>query len=122
MGDVYCRKCGEPWDIGGVLPALCGREDEADMTKEEAEKLVRGEGCPCCGFGEYCPLCKGKGVIDEEEARWWGEVEPVDEKDGVLYFRCPKCGGTGKPRGREEDYYGGLVELDGEVDIMGYIM
>lgn len=61
MGDIYCRVCGEPWDIAGVLPALNGREDEADMTKEEAEMLVKGLGCPAC---------KGKkktdGLHDEE--------------------------------------------------------
>jgi len=122
MGDLYCKKCGEPWEAAGVLPALNGREDEADMSKKEAERFMKGEGCPSCGFGKYCPLCKGTGEIDEEEAEWWGEeVEPIDIRDDIMYFRCPKCGGTGKPRGKDELYYSRLVDVDGEVDVLDYI-
>ena len=46
-GDYYCNVCGEPWDIYGVRLALRG-ERHADMTKEEAERFKRGEGCPDC--------------------------------------------------------------------------
>lgn len=53
MGDILCAKCGEPWDSYGVR--------EGDMTKEEAARFRRGEGCPCCGFGSQCPLCDGSG-------------------------------------------------------------
>jgi len=79
MGDVYCKVCGEPWDIAGVLPALHGREDEADMTKEEAEMLLSGKGCPCC---------------------------------------------KGKPRDRtfDDEYFQGLLEVDGEIDVIDFLL
>jgi len=43
--DLYCKKCGEPWDVYGV--------NNGDMTSEEAALFKRGVECPCC---------KGKGV------------------------------------------------------------
>lgn len=79
MGDVHCRVCGEPWDIAGVLPALNGREEEADMTREEAEKLMKGLGCPSC---------KGK---------------PRDN------------------RSHDEEYFMGLLEADGEIDVIDFL-
>lgn len=41
MGDVYCEKCGEPWDIYEFGPDGC-------ITKEEQKKFWAGEGCPSC--------------------------------------------------------------------------
>jgi hypothetical protein len=43
MGDIICRKCGEPWDAYGVF--------HGDMTPEERRRFLRGEGCPICDFG-----------------------------------------------------------------------
>lgn len=40
MGDVICRRCGEPWDYYGAR--------HGDMTKEEYEDMMKGKGCPCC--------------------------------------------------------------------------
>jgi len=40
MGDVYCAKCGEPWDYYGVL--------HGDMSYKEKEEFLKGEGCPSC--------------------------------------------------------------------------
>jgi hypothetical protein len=48
-GDYFCAKCGEPWDAYGVRIALKGAV--SDMTKEEAERFMNAEGCPCCEFG-----------------------------------------------------------------------
>jgi len=42
MGDIICRRCGEPWDSWGVF--------HGDLTKEEVKKLLKGEGCPCCKY------------------------------------------------------------------------
>lgn len=53
MSDVYCSKCGEPWDYYGVK--------HGDMLPHERDKFLRGEGCPSCGFGKFCPLCGGTG-------------------------------------------------------------
>lgn len=44
MGDLHCRVCGEPWDAYGVF--------NGDMTPEEKDRFLRGEGCPSCKFGE----------------------------------------------------------------------
>jgi len=75
MGDVYCRVCGEPWDVAEVLAALKGRGDA--LTKEEAERLLEGKGCPCCKSRE-----KGS---------------------------------------HEDEYYNGLMEIDGEIDVTDYL-
>lgn len=47
--DVYCAKCGEPWNSYG------------DMKPMEAVRFRNGEGCPCCGFGTTCTVCDGTG-------------------------------------------------------------
>jgi hypothetical protein len=59
-GDYYCPICGEPWDAHGVWLALKGKP--SDMTKEEAEKFMNGEGCPCC-----------KGERKKNWCKHWGE-------------------------------------------------
>ncbi len=41
--DLYCKRCGEPWDFYGVM--------HGDLTDEERERFSKGEGCPAC-FGK----------------------------------------------------------------------
>lgn len=41
--DVYCQRCGEPWDLYGV--------DHGDMTDEDRRLFWAGQGCPSC-FGK----------------------------------------------------------------------
>jgi hypothetical protein len=41
--DVYCKRCGEPWDLYGV--------NHGDMSPEERGRFWAGEGCPAC-FGK----------------------------------------------------------------------
>jgi len=53
MADIKCARCGEPWDAYGVR--------NGDMEKNEAARFLKGEGCPCCGFGSRCPYCDGSG-------------------------------------------------------------
>lgn len=50
MSDIYCAKCGEPWDAWGVR--------NGDMTEEEAKLFLKGMGCPACGF-EHDPIAEG---------------------------------------------------------------
>jgi hypothetical protein len=38
--DVYCKRCGEPWDLYGV--------QHGDMTATERDSFWSGEGCPSC--------------------------------------------------------------------------
>ena len=40
MGDILCRRCGEPWDAYGVT--------HGDMTALEARRFRAGKGCPVC--------------------------------------------------------------------------
>lgn len=64
MADVYCAKCGEPWDYRGIPRH---KSDDGDMEFEEAERFRKGEGCPCCGFEDgICPLCNGGGKTTED--------------------------------------------------------
>jgi hypothetical protein len=49
-GEYICPICEEPWDAYEVRLALRG--EDAAMTKEEAEKFMRGLGCPACHFGK----------------------------------------------------------------------
>lgn len=53
--DIYCQKCGEPWDNYGITYA----KGEGDMTREEARLFLKGEGCPSCAFGILCVSCRG---------------------------------------------------------------
>ena len=38
--DIYCKRCGEPWDLYGV--------QHGDMTTTERDRFWAGEGCPSC--------------------------------------------------------------------------
>ncbi len=44
MCDILCRKCGEPWDVHGIINDV--------MSKKESRKFLEGEGCPSCSFGQ----------------------------------------------------------------------
>jgi hypothetical protein len=44
--DVYCKRCGEPWDLYGV--------QHGDMTATERDRFWAGEGCPSCCGKEPC--------------------------------------------------------------------
>lgn len=37
--DVYCKRCGEPWDLYGV---------QYEMAAAERNHFWSGEGCPAC--------------------------------------------------------------------------
>lgn len=63
--DIYCPKCGEPWDYPF---------DDA-LTPNEVQRFKRGEGCPACDFGTTCTWCFGTG------------------KDTGYAQSCPTCGG-----------------------------
>jgi hypothetical protein len=56
MPDIHCRRCREPWDLFGIPHSAggYGNDEDYDMTVEEAQKMMRGEGCPCC-IGKEVP-------------------------------------------------------------------
>lgn len=129
MGDMYCAKCGEPWDSYGVIASL--KSSDGDMTKEEAERFMKGEGCPCCGFGKHCPSCRGSGKCNFCEGTG---VEKIRDwiSDGWIERTCTwcngsgtcqRCGGDGKLKENHEDeYYDGLIEADGEIDVLDFVL
>lgn len=109
MGDVYCAKCGEPWDRAEVYPAAQGDEDCA-LDPEEAWRFLAGEGCPHCKFGrtaDNCGHCKGKGAVD------FREEFPFLRMTDYQPETCPSCGGTGKRAAAEptEDRFFAFVRL-----------
>jgi len=59
MGDIFCAKCGEPWDGYGVF--------HGDMNREEVRKFLNGEGCPSCDFGrkKHFRSDESKEVLEE---------------------------------------------------------
>lgn len=54
MSDIFCKKCGEPWDAYGAR--------HGDMQPTEYQKFMHGQGCPACEFGTVCLTCYGAGV------------------------------------------------------------
>ena len=44
--DLYCQRCGEPWDQYGVY--------NGDMTAEEKHRFLKGIDCPSCHGKEMC--------------------------------------------------------------------
>jgi hypothetical protein len=44
--DLYCQRCGEPWDYDGVY--------HGDFTTEEKERFLKGVDCPACKGKELC--------------------------------------------------------------------
>lgn len=79
MSDIYCAKCGEPWDAYGVR--------HGDMEPNEAEKFRRGQGCPCCGFGTKCPACHGTGRDTDRYATPSGDCPTCHSMRKVLARR-----------------------------------
>lgn len=49
MPDVRCKKCGEPYGIHSLKHEVPEWEDQPD---DAYEKLLSGEGCPTCNWGE----------------------------------------------------------------------
>lgn len=43
--DLYCKRCGEPWEMDYV---------NFEMTSQERNHFKAGEGCPCC-YGKPAP-------------------------------------------------------------------
>lgn len=64
MSDILCAKCGEPQESYSLQAGIY-KSGEGDLTQEEAERFLRGEGCPHCAYGEHCSACNGTGLYDE---------------------------------------------------------
>jgi len=82
MSDIKCAKCGEPWDAYGIR--------NGDMEKDEAARFLKGEGCPCCGFGGRCPSCDGTGI---DPGSWPHECEVCNDKGYTLAWQPRRSSG-----------------------------
>jgi hypothetical protein len=66
--DLYCSRCGEPWELDYVMH---------DMAPEEKEAFLKGE---------YCPSCKGKEIEKRPlRAELAGALQDIlgDDIDGI---------------------------------------
>jgi hypothetical protein len=43
--DLYCQKCGEPWDMDSLW------DFEEDDYKGARKDFIKGKGCPACSWG-----------------------------------------------------------------------
>jgi hypothetical protein len=71
--DLYCQKCGEPWDLGGLWDF---EEDDYEGARED---FLKGKGCPACAWGMNAP------ATPPPEARATGQMIDIlgDDLDGV---------------------------------------
>ena len=81
MSDIYCKKCGEPWDAYGVR--------NGDMEPLEARRFLRGEGCPSCHFATQCVECDGTGAQASDIV--WRQPKCVEcgDRHKILVRRFP---------------------------------
>lgn len=109
MSDMLCRKCGEPSDVYYVYH---------ELSDVERVRFLRGEGCDCCGFGEKCPSCNGKGTrIEFRYVAQFGEWRHVHTDEP-----CARCAGTGVPRLDDEAYTEALYSLlESDEDVSIYV-
>jgi len=54
--DIYCQKCDEPYDVCYVVGGDMDAEwNDWDGDKKPSQRFLKGEGCPCCKWGENAP-------------------------------------------------------------------
>lgn len=59
MADLYCQKCGEPWEFFYV---------EQEMPPRERGKFHHGDGCPACEWGKKAPEHKPQRALFAQAA------------------------------------------------------
>lgn len=64
MGDIHCKKCGEPYGYYSLRHEVPEWDDQPD---DAYEKFMRGEGCPTCGWGEKAGEISMSQSMSEEE-------------------------------------------------------
>lgn len=57
--DLYCKRCGEPWELDSVY--------HGDFSPEEKESFLKGTGCPACRGKEECTKTINCSECDESE-------------------------------------------------------
>lgn len=108
--DVYCRVCGEPWDVWSL---------KEDFTESERKQFLEGKGCPACGgkttyycenCGEYFKAWMIRDFYDD-----YGELADEIVKSIWDDKKCPFCG-TELKRVTFSKYGESLVENSGAIE------
>jgi len=109
MVDVYCKNCGEPWDVLSL---------DEDFTEEERKMFFKGKGCPACkGIPTmYCEKCKQtfKGWMQRRLIEEYGDKVVIDLiwKEKI----CPECCSKLKVAKFDEEFIESLIDCDGAVE------
>lgn len=64
MPDINCKQCGEPWEIYSLRHEVPSWDDQPE---DAYEKVMRGEGCPACNWGEDADETGLGRTMDKEE-------------------------------------------------------
>ena len=104
--DVYCKRCGEPWDLYGV---------QHEFTPEERDHFWKGEGCPsCCGM-QPCDR-----VEECEDCPYYDGISCTDGKMKALAKRPSRAELTGMlHEALGEDLDGLAAELEDAEFLLG---
>ena len=102
--DIYCRNCGEPWDILSV---------KEDFSEDERKKFFEGKGCPACK-GKPTYYCESCG----EYFKGWMMRDMTDEEIELIWKlkKCPNCLGKLKRVNYTASYFDSIVESDGAIE------
>jgi NAD-dependent SIR2 family protein deacetylase len=108
MMDVYCRICGEPWDVLSV---------KEDFTEEQRKMFFKGKGCPACkGIPTmYCENC-------ERSYKGWMRRDMMKEEIELVWELklCLECGSKLRIATFSGEHIESLVDCDGAIeDVIG---
>lgn len=91
MSDIFCARCGEPWNSTGGI-----NHTHSDLTPGQYTLLLEGCGCPCCkgdpernheGFAQA--IADGHDIheIQQETVRQWRRsVEALSEGVNIYMY------------------------------------
>jgi len=102
--DVYCKVCGEPWDLYSV---------KEDMSEEERKQFLAGKGCPCCkGLPTYyCEKC-------DKFYKGWMRSDMMDEEIELVWklHKCPECLSPLKLVRFDNEWEFSIIDADGALE------
>lgn len=64
MQEINCKQCGEPWGIYSLRHEV---SDWDDQPEDAYEKVMSGDGCPICNWGDKAGEVSLSKTMDEEE-------------------------------------------------------
>lgn len=64
MQEIHCKQCGEPWSVYALRNDVPDWDSEPDNAYE---KVMSGDGCPTCDWGEKAGEVSVSRTTPEEE-------------------------------------------------------